>query len=102
MNGAELWARAEAEERKRAEDMPTEEDAIRSMARAHQRLTELGWKSISYAPKDGSKFDAVEAGCGKSGRCMFVPHGVDGSFFMAEVGDLWPSRPCLFKPEASP
>lgn len=60
--GNALWARAEAEQKARAERMPDEQAAIRALHDAHQRLKELGWKEPMYAPKDGRRFKIIELG----------------------------------------
>lgn len=95
-----LWAAADAAKKARAEAMPTEQDAVRAMWSAWERLRELGWKEACYAPTDAA-LRLVEPG--SSG--IHVGHA-DGewphkSFWIAEAGDLWPSRPCLFKTEPS-
>lgn len=38
-----LWAAVEAEKARRANDMPTAQDALRALISAEQRLRELGW-----------------------------------------------------------
>ena len=57
-----IWAECEERRRKREEDMPTEQDALEVMFEAYQRLKELGWNNAIYCPKDGTMFDAIEAG----------------------------------------
>lgn len=86
---------------KRATDMPTEQDAVNALWSAYQRLRELGWREACYAPTDRA-LRLVEPG--SSG--IHVGHA-DGewpnvSFWISEAGDLWPSRPCLFKEAGHP
>lgn len=93
----ELWKAAEASKASRAERMPTERDAVRLMWHAYQRLTELGWDHIMYCPKDGSTFDAIEAGSTGIHACRYMGEWPDGSWWIAEAGDLWPAHPILFR-----
>lgn len=93
---------AEAEAEKRAAEMPDEKAALRVMHDAHQRLRELGWREAIYCPKDGSSFDVIEAGSTGIFRCHYQGEWPDGSWWIEGGGDLWPSRPILFRldPEA--
>jgi hypothetical protein len=92
-----IWSAAEAARVKRAEDMPTESDAMRAMQEAYARLTELGWASATYSPKDGSVFEALEAGCTRPGHCHYMGEWPTGGWWMHDAGDLWPSRPILWR-----
>lgn len=83
---------------RRAEEMPTEKDAMAVMVDAFSRLKDLGWKEAIYCPKDGTPFLAIEAGCGAAGVCQYLGEWPKGSWWMHSGGDLWPSRPVLFKP----
>jgi hypothetical protein len=94
----QLWDQAEAEEAKRAAEMPTEQDAIKALWNAYQRLRELGWNDAIYCPKDGSEFDAIEAGSSGIHRCHYTGEWPDGHWWVAADGDLWPSRPILYRP----
>ena len=93
-----LWATAEAEEAARAAAMPTEQDAINAMFSAHLRLRDLGWREAIYCPKDGSEFDVIEAGSTGIHRCHYSGEWPDGHWWVADDGDLWPSRPVLYRP----
>lgn len=93
-----LFKKANAEKAKRAETMPTEQDAIEAMWQAHQRLRELGWKDAIYCPKDGSTFDAISPGSTGIHRTHYMGEWPDGSWWAEDGGDLWPSRPCLYRP----
>ena len=57
-----LLAATDALAKQRADLMPDEGAAIRMMFDAWQRLRELGWNDAVYCPKDGSIFNAIEAG----------------------------------------
>lgn len=93
-----LMAEFKANKAKRAANMPTEQDAMLLMLEAHQRLLELGWKEAIYSPKDGTVFEALEAGCSVAGRCHYMGDWPSGGWWMHEAGDLWPSRPILWRP----
>lgn len=88
-----LHKRVEELAAQRAADMPTDQDALNALWRAQYRLHELGWKDARYA-KDGTEAQIIELGSAgihfgrKDGDCWWI---------VAE-GDLWPSRPVLFKP----
>ena len=71
---------------------------LEQMQDAWSGLKACGWREIEYCPKDGSRFLAIRAG--STGVC---PHHYQGEwpqgFWWAEsCGDLWPSRPILWKP----
>lgn len=93
----EIWKRVEEANAKRAADMPTEQDALRAMVEAHHRLKELGWNDAIYCPKDGTQFLAIEPGSGGVHECHYSGEWPTGGWWIAEAGDLWPSRPCLWK-----
>jgi hypothetical protein len=77
--------------------VPTEQDAINLMFECYQRLKELGWNDAAYCPKDGSEFDAIEAGSTGIHRCHYSGDWPDGHWWVADAGDLWPSRPILYR-----
>ena len=94
----QLWRACEKAERRAAEEMPDEVAALRVMARAHGRLQRLGWRDAVYCPKDGSEFEAIEAGSAGIHRCIYQGEWPDGSWWIIADGDMWPSRPILFRP----
>ena len=55
-----IWEAAEKEKAARAEAMPIEQDAIKALNQAYQRLKELGWNDPIYCPKDDSHFDEID------------------------------------------
>lgn len=93
---AALWEACEAAKKKRAEDMPDEQAALRVMMNAYTRLKELGWREAIYCPKDGSHFQAIEAGSTGVHDCAYEGEWPKGSWWVYD-GDVWPSRPILFK-----
>lgn len=92
-----IWARIDAEEQRLAEEMPTEEDAIRRWHEAYCRLEALGWKDALSCPKDGSMFSALEAGSRGVHKCS-----CSGSYprlqWWIYDGDAWPATPVLWRP----
>lgn len=50
-----------------------------------------------YCPKDGTVFDAIEVGSTGIHPCHYDGEWPHGSWWTHEAGDLWPSRPCLFR-----
>lgn len=95
-----IWDAAEKRANHRAVDMPTEQDAINAMWQAYQRLKELGWREAIYCPKDGTVFDAIEAGSTGIHPCHYEGDWPKGFWWLHEANDLWPGRPVLFKERA--
>lgn len=92
---------ADVSKAKRAEDMPSEQDALNVMWGAFQRLRELGWREAMYCPKDGSSFLVIEAGSTGTFECHYDGKWPTGTWWIYDSGDQWPSRPILFKPKPS-
>ena len=90
----EDWEKAKA---RRARQMPTEHDCLRVMMEAYLRLNDLGWLDAIYCPKDGSVFDSVEFGSTGIHSCHYEGEWPDGSWLVHDGGDLWPSRPSLYR-----
>lgn len=94
---AEAMADIERDKQRRAELMPTEQDAARMMWEAWYRLKELGWRETCYGPTNEEVL-LIEPGssgihCGS--RWEPWPEKtwwIDGNF---------PSTPCLFRPKAA-
>jgi hypothetical protein len=78
--------------------MPDERAAIRLMNAAFDRLKRLGWREAVYCPKDGSSFDAIEAGSTGIHSCHYEGEWPTGRWWVAADGDLYPSRPILYRP----
>lgn len=82
----------------RLKHMPTVGDALRVLTEAHHRLEELGWRNAIYCPKDGTPFHVIEAGSSGVHTAHYEGDWPKGSWWIAEAGDLWPSRPILWRP----
>ncbi len=96
-NAAQIFAEFEHAKKRRAIDMPTERDALEVMQRAWQRLKDLGWAEAMYCPKDGSTFQAIEAGSTGTHVCHYEGDWPKGVWWVHDTSDLWPSRPILWK-----
>lgn len=81
---------------KRAADMPDEKAALNTMFYGWYRLKELGWSEAIYCPKDGTHFQAIEAGSTGIHDCNYIGEWPDGTWWLYD-GDICPSRPVLFK-----
>lgn len=93
-----IFDKAEAEQRSRAEQIPTEEHAIRQLNQGYLRLKELGFKEAIYCPKDGSKFEAIEAGSTAiHTECWYQGDWPNGHWNTWYKNDVWPIRPILFR-----
>lgn len=95
----ELVALANQQKAKRAADMPTVDDALNTLNEAYTRLKELGWNDACYAPYSG-KLEFIEAGSSgiHKGSCFKAKWATGNrGFWIYGEGDLWPSRPILFR-----
>lgn len=97
-----LWKASEAAQAKAEADFPDVATALREMSRAFHRLKDFGWREAIYCPKDGSEFEVIEAGSTGIHRCHSDGKWPTGHWWILADGDLWPSRPILFRllPEA--
>jgi hypothetical protein len=96
-----IWIAAEAQQAKRAADMPDVETALRALTDAHTRLTELGFRGAQYGKRDGVMVELIEPGCSAVLHGYWRYHdGKDGAgcFWIPAEGDEWPSHPILFRP----
>jgi len=95
-----IMARVEAATAKRKVDMPTEQDAIRALWSAHQRLKELGWRDGRYMPTTGERFATVQVGSTGIHACTAERRDMFGTNYTTHDGDLWlsSSPPTLFRP----
>ena len=85
-----------ADERRKAL-IPDEQAALNVMMDAWVRLKDMGWNDAMYCPKDGTWFDAIEAGSTGIHDCRYDGKWPDGTYWIASGGDLWPSHPILFR-----
>lgn len=99
---AALMKASDEDKARRAELMPDETAAIHALFEAWLRLKELGWNDAIYCPKDGSEFAAIEAGSTGIHRCVYEGQWPTGSWWIRGDGDLYPSRPVLFKKNPPP
>lgn len=97
----EQWAQLLAALRERHErdeaEMPDDRAALLVMFRGFDRLRQLGWRDACYCPKDGSTFEVIEAGSTGIHRAHYEGEWPTGTWWVHEDGDLWPSRPILFR-----
>ncbi len=92
-----LWAQVEAAKARREALMPTLDDCLRMLGDLSQRFRDLGWSDAIYCPKDGSTFDAIEFGSTGIHECLYDGEWPNGHWWVADGGDLWPSRPILYR-----
>ena len=92
-----LIAHCKSEDERRKALMPDERSAIRMMRDAHTRLTDMGWKDPIYCPKDGSTFEVIEPGSTGIHKCIYMGEWPKGSWWALDNGDMYPSRPVLFR-----
>jgi hypothetical protein len=71
--------------------------ALVRMMSAFQELKALGWNDAIYCPKDGSPFHVIEAGSTGVHVAHYEGEWPSGRWWIHEAGDLWPSRPVLWK-----
>ena len=84
---AEIIKSAEQAKASRAAAYPEVQDCVEAMVQIRQRLLEMGWQSAEYAPKDGSRFQAISAGFAGPSECCWLGKG----FFVASEHDWWPT-----------
>lgn len=92
-----ILAAVDADDKRLKELMPDVETALRLMTDAHYRLKQLGWAEAIYCPKDGSTFEVIEAGSSGIHKCHYEGEWPNGSWWVHEDGDLWPSHPILWR-----
>lgn len=93
----EILAIVRKQEARRVELMPDEESARAMFFDAWLRLKQLGWNDACYCPKDGSMFEVIEAGSSGIHACNYVGEWPKGTYWIHAEGDLWPSRPVLYR-----
>lgn len=100
--GKAIWAAIDADKALSVKQMATERDAIRVMHRALERLKALGWRDAIYCPKDGTMFEVIEPGSTGIHHCIYRGEWPKGGWWILEKGDMWPSRPVLFRNLSQP
>lgn len=73
-----------------------EQELLNKMFSAFNDLKKLGWNDAIYCPKDGSMCHFIEAGSTGVHLGNYQGEWPKGSFWVYD-GDMWPSRPILFK-----
>jgi hypothetical protein len=97
-----LLEQIEQEKARRETLMPDEKSAIHAMFDGWLRLKDFGWREAIYCPKDGTPFEVIEAGSTGIHRCHYSGEWPNGHWWVEDEGDLWPSRPILFRPLPEP
>lgn len=95
--GQTLWEECQRAHDDRVARMPDETSALKTMHDAYTRLKDMGWRDAIYCPKDGSTFEIIEVGSTGIFRAHYQGEWPSGSWWAEDAGDLWPSRPCLFR-----
>lgn len=93
-----LWQMANDAKDKSAADMPTTDDALRTMQRGRSRLRDLGWREAQYCPKDGTRFAVIEYGSTGIFEASYWGEWPDGRVYCCD-GFTHPHG-MLFKPLA--
>lgn len=98
---ARLEAAFERRDADQAARMPDDKAALDQMQDAYTRLKKLGWRDAIYCPKDGTEFDVIEAGSTGIFPCHYEGDWPNGCWWVSDGGDLWPSRPILYRLKAT-
>lgn len=93
----EIFAKIEANKKRCADLMPDEESAIRMMFDAAQRLKEFGWRDAVYCPKNGTLFNVLEINSTGIHKATYEGEWPKGGFWVHDRGDMFPSRPALYR-----
>ena len=94
----QLMQEIDAKKAEIAARRPDERSCLIAMTEAFHRLKDFGWREAIYCPKDGTPFDAIEAGSSGVHPCHYEGSWPTGSWWVADDGDIWPSHPILFRP----
>ena len=93
---SQIWR--DAEKRNKDWRDAGEKVHLDAMFQCYQALKACGWSDAIYCPKDGTQFLAIEAGSTGVFPCTYRGKWPDGTWWTEAHGDLWPSRPILWKP----
>ena len=91
-----MLAKAEATQQRYVEEGETAH--LEKIRDGYQGLKALGWRDITYCPKDGTRFLAVCGNGSEPRPCTYQGEWPKGTWWIEDAGDLWPERPVLFKP----
>lgn len=75
----------------------TERESILLLFDAYRSLRALGWQDAIYCPKDGTVFEVIEVGSIGIHDCHYEGKWPDGTWWVHNNNDLYPSRPSLFR-----
>jgi hypothetical protein len=96
-NVVHLLAEIDAGKKRRAELIPDDFSALCSLMDVYLRLKEFGWNDAIYCPKDGSVFEVIEVGSTGIHKCVYHGEWPKGGWWVMDSGDLFPSRPILYR-----
>ena len=96
LNLREMWAAADLKAKEYRSIGET--GLLEKMNDCYRGLKEFGWDEAVYCPKDGTRFLAIEAGSTGVYPCTYQGEWPNGTWWTEAHGDLWPSRPILWKP----
>lgn len=91
-----------SEKQRLAQLIPDEAAALQMIATAMHRLGDLGFKPAVYCPKDGTLFEAVEAGTLEIIECFYLGKWPDGSWIAVDQDDAASCYPILFRLKPQP
>jgi hypothetical protein len=89
-----LWDAAEKAQADRAKDLPDTNACLSNLCSAKGRLQELGWREITYCPRDGSRFAVCEIGS----TGMWTAYFADPWVMYADCVGHPKNRSMFFKP----
>jgi hypothetical protein len=92
-----MVAEIDTEKARRAAQMPDDAAALKQLFEAWLRLQELGWRDARNAPKDAT-LQFIEIGSTGIHTGHRDEKSESGLCWLHDNGDLWPSRPILFRP----
>lgn len=93
----QLWKASEARQAEIAARWPDEQSCLIALTEAFHRLKDFGWREAIYCPKDGTSFQVIEAGSSGIHQAHYEGSWPKGTWWIEDGGDMWPSRPILFK-----
>jgi hypothetical protein len=98
-----IFEQVENSRLERLKKYPDEEACLKALFDICQRLEDLGWKSVSYAPPDRVVKKTISLRCTGIHDAYCESRGgeefLKGWWHPSEDGDLWPHDPIYFKPK---
>jgi hypothetical protein len=89
-----LFGSIEDARKRREKSLPTEQHCLRAIHDAYQRLKELGWNDMVYAPKD-EKVETISVGSTGIHPATWMDGASAGLWWIHDGGDLWPGSPVM-------